>query len=106
MTGLCPIHNLIILIIPKQGIEMQFFPQTGCSDSQYSVKMGTSLSLSCYIQLPQPPPPPPPPPFRRSRKSKMVKTATISIFVCLELVEIFRLKIAKFLFFCIVFSNS
>ena len=57
MTGLCPIHNLIILIIPKQGIEMQFFPQTGCSDSQYSVKMGTSLSLSCYIQLPPPPPP-------------------------------------------------
>ena len=100
MTGLCPIHNLIILIIPKQGIEMQFFPQTGCSDSQYSVKMGTSLSLSCYIQLP------PPPPGRRSRKSKMVKTATISIFVCLELVDKFRLKIPKFLFFCIVFSNS
>ena len=99
MTGLCPIHNLMILIIPKQGIEMQFFPQTGCSDSQYSVKMGTSLSLSCYIQLP-------PPPGRRSRKSKMVKTATISIFVCLELVEKFRLKIPKFLFFCIVFSNS
>ena len=103
MTGLCPIHNLIILIIPKQGIEMQFFLQTGCSDSQYSVKMGTSLSLSCYIQLP---PPPPPPPGQRSRKSKMVKTATISIFVCLELVEKFRLKIPKFLFFCVVFSNS
>ena len=100
MTGLCPIHNLIILIIPKQGIEMQFFPQTGCSDSQYSVKMGTSLSLSCYIQLP------PPPPGRRSRKSKMVKTATISIFVCLELVEKFRLKIPNFLFFFNVFSNS
>ena len=100
MTGLCPIHNLIILIMVLNGIEMQFFPQTGCSDSQYLVKMGTSLSLSCYIQLP------PPPPGRRSRKSKMVKTATISIFVCLELVEKFRLKIPKFLFFCIVFSNS
>ena len=70
MTGLCPIHNVIILIIPKQGIEMQFFPKQAVEIPSKNGHLTVMLHSTT----------PPSSPGRRSRKSKMVNTATISIF--------------------------
>ena len=105
MTGLCPIHNLMILIIPKQGIEMQFLPKQAVEIHSKNGHLTVMLHSTT-----------PPPLLVGDQESQRQSTMPLFLFlpisfsskkqIRLELVEKFRLKIPKFLFFCIIFSYS